>query len=475
MDSIIPIILAGGSGERLWPLSRKSYPKQFSKIINKLSLFQETALRLTTSDKLTFDNNIVLTNSNFRFIVGEQLQEVGVDFGQILIEPQSKNTAPAILAASMLAYKKNNESILLVAPSDHVISNKQKFYNDIEKGLHEVKNGRIVTFGVKPTHAETGYGYLEIQKETRNNVSKIKQFIEKPDKKNAEKMFKTNNFLWNAGIFLFKAKDIISAFKEHEPKMVGLIKSSFENAKQDLDFLRLNSDTWSLVKNISIDYAIMEKVKNLSVVPLSSGWSDLGNWESVWQEMHPDNNGLSLSSNAYADECSNTLLRSEDKNQIIVGLGLKDIIAVAMPDAVLVANKNKTQEIKKIVDLLKKQNISQAEILPKDHRPWGWFESLIISKRFQVKRICVNPGASLSLQSHHHRSEHWIVVEGTAKVIIDKKIKLVTEGESVYVPLGSVHRIENPGKLAIILIEIQTGAYLGEDDIVRYEDKYSRN
>ena len=475
MKKITPVLLAGGSGTRLWPLSRKSYPKQFSNLIGKMSLFQQTALRLTSSKSIDFKKHLTLTNSDYRFIVVEQFQAVGIDPGPILIEPESKNTAPAILSASIYEFKDDPDAILLVAPSDHIISNVAAFHKTIAKACKYVDHGKIVTFGIKPDHPETGYGYLEVLDETVSGAFVLKNFIEKPDLNDAKSMIAEGNFLWNAGIFMFRAKDMIAAFKKHAPELGMLVERAVNCGEPDLGFLRLNSQIWEKCENISIDYAIMERTDNLVALPFSDGWSDLGDWESVRVEMGPDQNGVATSENAYALNCSNTLLRSENDAQNIVGLGLKDIIAVAMPDAVLVAHRNQTQNVKSILNELKLKNVKQAETFPKDHRPWGWFETLAMRGRFQVKRILVNPGAALSLQSHHHRSEHWIVVEGTAKVTVDNEVKLLSEGESVYIPLASVHRLENPGKLPMLLIEVQTGAYLGEDDIIRYEDNYARD
>ena len=475
MNSIIPVLLAGGSGKRLWPLSRKSYPKQFSKIIGNKSLFQQSALRLTTSESIKFEPHITLTNSDFRFIASRQLLDLGILPGPIIIEPESKNTAPAILAASLFAFKKNKEAILIVAPSDHVIDDTQKFHDAINKGLNEVLRGKIITFGIKPTEPKIGYGYIELEKVDFSKPSDIVSFVEKPKTKIAQEMLKKGNYLWNSGIFLFRAKDMIDAFTNFAPTLLSTTKDAFENAMLDLGFLRLNPKAWSLCENTSIDYAIMEKLQNLSVVPFSGLWTDLGDWNEIWKEMEPDENGVSLSLNAHSHNCSNTLLRSENDHQIIFGLGLKDIVAVAMPDAVLIANKEMTQDVEKVVRILESQNISQAKISPKDYRPWGWFEIISTSKKTQVKRIYVNPGAALSLQSHKYRSEHWVVVEGTAKVIINEEEKLLKEGQSVYVPLGAVHRMENQGKQPMILIEVQIGEYLGEDDIIRYEDLYSRD
>ncbi len=476
MASIYPVLLAGGSGTRLWPLSRKSYPKQFSNFIGNKTLFQQSALRMITSDRVKFSSQITVTNSDFRFIVGEQLQEVGIDPGHILIEPEAKNTASAILAASIYSYSKEENAILLVSPSDHQMPDKENFHDVINIGLAQVNKGKLITFGIRPTHPETGFGYLQISSDDieKYGISRVLTFIEKPNRERAEEMLKTGDYLWNAGIFLFKAIDMIKAFQIYAPKTFKLVSNAINSATVDLGFLRLDSESWSQLEDISIDYAIMEKAQNLVSVPYSSKWSDLGGWDAVWSESAKDATGNVTSERAYVVDCKNTLLRSETEGQQVVGLGLENIMAIAMADAVLVANKNEAQNVKKAVDLLKLNKIPQADIFPKDHRPWGWFESLAMGNQFQVKRICVKPGASLSLQSHKYRSEHWVVVEGTVKVTINDKVKFLSEGQSVYVPLNAIHRMENTGKLPMVLIEVQTGTYLGEDDIIRYEDIYSR-
>lgn len=476
MNKIYPVLLAGGSGTRLWPLSRKSYPKQFSRLIGEQTLFQQSALRLTSSKLVEFAPHITLTNSDFRFIVGEQLQSVGIDPGTILIEPQAKNTAPAILAASILAIKNDPDAVLLVAPSDHVIPDSDAFHAAVKKGLNEVAGGKLVTFGITPTHPETGYGYLELSSamDDVSDVELVARFVEKPDLANAERMLKSGNYLWNAGIFLFRAQDMVDAFSVFAADTLALVRQSISDASVDLGFLRLAEHPWSMLDDISIDYAILEKAKNLLAVPYSSGWSDLGGWDAVWSEGEPDDRGNVTTETAHAIDCKNSLLRSESSNQQLVGIGLDNLIAIAMPDAVLVAPKERAQEVKKAVTLLKSQGVSQAEIFPKDHRPWGWFESLALSDSFQVKRIFVKPGAALSLQSHKYRSEHWIVVEGKARVTISDEVKIVEAGQSVYVPFGAKHRMENPGEVPMLLIEVQIGTYFGEDDIVRYDDIYAR-
>ena len=471
MQQITPIILCGGSGSRLWPLSRKSYPKQFVPLVGDKTLFQNSSERLIGKQ---FKNPVIVTNSDYRFIVTEQLQEIGIDPGAILIEPEGRNTAPAILAAALFEYRKNPDAILVVAPSDHIINNVDAFQLAIEEAYQVALGGQLITFGIKPTHPETGFGYLELSKISTSQAVPLKAFVEKPDLASAEKMFQSENFLWNSGIFLFQAKDIIEAFKKYSPSDLDAVNLSLTNSNNDLGFCRLNLSDWIKAENISIDYAIMEKSDNLSVVPFSASWSDLGGWDAVWRENVSNANGVNTSNNATAIGCENSLIRSEDKSIEVVGIGLKNIITVAMKDAVLVADMSKSQDVKKAVDILKEKQARQATQFPKDHRPWGWFESLTIDEKFQVKKIHVHPGASLSLQSHKYRAEHWIVVSGVAEVTIGEEVKLVSENQSVYIPLGAIHRMRNPGENPMELIEVQTGTYFGEDDIFRYDDVYSR-
>jgi mannose-1-phosphate guanylyltransferase/mannose-1-phosphate guanylyltransferase/mannose-6-phosphate isomerase len=472
---ITPVLLCGGSGTRLWPLSRKSYPKQFVGLMGDVTLFQASAQRLSGP---LFGAPVVLTNADFRFIVGEQLSEIGIGPGAVLIEPEGRNTAPAVLAAALWQARQDPDALLLVAPSDHVVPDADAFRQTVAAGIEPARAGQIVTFGIKPTHAETGYGYLELDGEAGDlapTPRALRRFVEKPDARRAAAMVSEGGYLWNAGIFLFSVATILEAFRTHAPQLLAPVGAAVEQSVPDLDFHRLDSKSWAAAEDISIDYAVMEKAGNLTVIPFSAGWSDLGGWDAVWRETGPDARGVALSGHATAIDCDNTLLRSEDDGLEVVGIGLDNIIAVAMPDAVLVADASRAQDVKQAVAALKAKGRKQAESFPKDHRPWGWFESLVIGDRFQVKRIHVHPGAALSLQSHHHRSEHWIVVEGTAKVTVDGEIRLVTENQSIYVPLGAVHRMENPGKVPMVLIEVQTGSYLGEDDIIRYEDVYARD
>ena len=420
---------------------------------------------------------MIVTGNDFRFIVTEQLAACEIAPHAIVIEPEGRNTAPAVLAAALLLARDDPQTLMLVAPSDHVIPDDAAFRAAVQAAAARAQGGDLVTFGITPDRAETGYGYLELgpgADPAATTPQPLARFIEKPDAARAAEMLASGNFLWNAGIFLFTAETLIAAFRQHAPDVMGPVGDAVAGAQSDLGFTRLAPDPWAGAPDISIDYAIMERADNLAVMPYGAGWSDLGGWDAVWQESGPDGAGNVTSDHATAIDCNDTLLRSESPRVELVGIGLRDMIAVATTDAVLVAHKSQAQRVKDAVSALKARGAAQATTFPVDHRPWGWFESLVIGQRFQVKRIHVNPGAALSLQSHHHRSEHWIVVEGTAKVTIDDKVQLITENQSVYIPLGAVHRMENPGKLPMVLIEVQTGSYLGEDDIIRYEDIYAR-
>lgn len=478
IHDVTPVILAGGSGTRLWPLSRKSYPKQFGPLLGDDTLFRSAVRRLSGKGKgFAFARPVVLTNATFRFIVAEQLAQEGVDPQAIMIEPSVRNTAPAILAAALHLVAKNPDAVMLVAPSDQVVPDADAFCAAVSQGLGAANAGDLVTFGIQPTRPETGYGYLKVVAKPDGSGEPIKlaRFVEKPDAVRAAEMLASGDHLWNAGIFLFAAKDLIAAFELHAPDVLMAARPAVEQAEGDLGFFRLAPEPWDKAPDISIDYAIMERASNLSVVPYDSDWSDLGGWDAVWSHTGPDAQGVTVSGGATAIDCSDTLLRSDSEGMELVGIGLSNIIVVAMNDAVLIADKARAQDVKLAVEALKKKGAVQAESFPKDHRPWGWVESLLGGERFQVKRITVQPGQSLSLQSHFHRSEHWIVVEGTAKVTVNEDVTLLTENQSLYVPAGARHRVENPGRIPVVFIEVQTGTYLGEDDIVRYEDRYARS
>ncbi len=467
---ITPVLLCGGSGSRLWPLSRKSYPKQFAKIVGDESLFQASAKRLSGAE---FAAPMVVTAADYRFVVTEQLAAVGLGASATVIEPEGRNTAPAIAAAAVILAQTDPDMLMLVAPSDHVILDVAAFRAAVETASVAAKAGRLVTFGILPNRPETGYGYLELGAAAADGSVDLKRFVEKPELPEAERMVAGGGYLWNAGIFLFSVGAILQAFEAHAPGILAAARGAVASAKTDLHFTRLDGPEWARADATSIDYAVMEKAQNLSVVPFEGRWSDLGDWDAVWRE---DASGADvvLHGAATSIDCKNVLLRSEHEGQQIVGLGVENLIAVAMPDAVLVADKSRAQDVRKIVDRLKDEGRSQADTLPRDYRPWGWFESLALSDRFQVKRITVNPGGRLSLQSHEHRSEHWIVVEGTAQVTIDDTVQSVEANQSVYIPLGAIHRMENLGHEPMVLIEVQTGDYFGEDDIKRYDDVYAR-
>ncbi|QIE55614.1 mannose-1-phosphate guanylyltransferase/mannose-6-phosphate isomerase [Pikeienuella piscinae] len=468
---IHPVILCGGSGTRLWPSSRAAFPKQFSPLLGAESLYQTTLRRLSGEG---FAAPLVMTAADFRFLAMEQAAAIGLMDAQVMIEPVGRNTAAAVLVAA-LSLASDPEALMLVAPSDHVIADVTAFHAAVEVGVEAARAGRLVTFGVPPTRAETGYGYLELLKPaTEGEAAEVTRFVEKPDAARAAEMAVSGRHLWNAGVFLMRVGDVIAAFERYAPELVAPCRAALDSAAEDLGFLRLGPE-YAEAEDISIDFAVMEKADRLAAAPLDAGWSDLGAWDALWEAAERDANGVAISGPAIAKDCRDTLLRTEEPGMTLIGLGLDRIVAVAMRDAVLVADMDRAQEVKGLVAELKAAGIQQATDYPRFHRPWGWYETLCMDSRFQVKRICVKPGGLLSLQSHVHRSEHWVVVAGTAKVTVGEEVKLLTENQSVYIPLGAVHRMENPGKLPMYLIEVQTGAYLGEDDIIRYEDIYDRN
>lgn len=475
INEIHPVLLCGGGGTRLWPVSRKSYPKQFASLLGEESLFQASARRLHGEG---FASPSVVTSGDYRFVVMEQLARLEIAPADILIESTARNTAASICAAAMMLEARESGALMLVAPSDHIIPDAARFRAAVEAAITTAQAGRLVTFGICPDRPEIGYGWLELierpNPESDTVPQLLKAFVEKPGHDVAEQFLADGMHLWNSGIFLFTTTAILDAVRRYLPETLMAVRMAVDNATRDLSFTRLAAEPWDRLASISIDKAVMERADNLSVIPYGGEWSDLGDWEAVWRETEADAKGVAVRGMTTAIDCSDTLLYAANEEQQLVGIGLTDIIAVAMTDAVLVAHKDRAQDVRKAVDILTIQGVDQAKTLPRDYRPWGWYESLIIAKRFQVKRIVVHPGASLSLQSHCHRAEHWIVVAGTAEVTIGETVQIVTENQSVYIPLGAIHRVANPGKLQLTLIEVQTGSYLGEDDIVRYEDKYAR-
>jgi mannose-1-phosphate guanylyltransferase / mannose-6-phosphate isomerase len=471
MTKITPVLLCGGSGTRLWPLSRKSYPKQFVPLTGEVTLFQAAAQRLAGPG---FAAPVIVTNSDFRFIVADALADIACTPAAIMIEPAARNTAPAILAAALHLATHDASAMLLVAPSDHVIPDAAAFRAAVAAALPAAEAGQIVTFGITPDRAETGYGWLQLAGPAGDRPVPLRAFVEKPAAARAAQMLADGQHLWNAGIFLMRADTLLAAVTAHAPDLLPPVQQALDHAVRDIGFLRLDAAAWAAVPDISIDYAVMERAANIVAMPYGGGWSDLGDWQAVWRESAADAGGNVLAGAVTAMDCHGSLLRSEADSVTLVGIGLENIVAIAMPDAVLVADKSRAQEVKQAVAALKAKGARQAETFPRDHRPWGWFETLALGERFQVKRIVVHPGAALSLQSHVHRAEHWIVVSGTARVTVDASVTLVTENQSVYIPLGAKHRLENPGKVPMVLIEVQTGTYLGEDDITRYEDVYAR-
>jgi mannose-1-phosphate guanylyltransferase/mannose-6-phosphate isomerase len=471
MSLIHPVILCGGSGTRLWPISRKAYPKQFAPLVGRDSLYQMTLKRFAAEG---FAAPLVMTGDTFRFMATDQAAESGLGDARVVVEPMGRDTAPAILTAALML-EETPDALMLVAPSDHVITDLAAFHAAVQKGAAAARAGAFVTFGITPDRPETGYGYLELGAPAGDgDAVPLRSFREKPDLPTAQAMLAAGGYLWNAGIFLMRVGDLIAAFDAHASDLIGPCRAAIAEGAEDLGFFRLDTEAYGQVRAISFDYAIMERAEHVMAVPLDGGWSDLGAWDTLWQAADPDAQGNATIGPVTAIDCRDSYLRSETEGMQLVGLGLDGVVAVAMPDAVLVADKSRAQDVKAVVDTLRAARVAQADDYPRFHRPWGWYETLCLDSRFQVKRIMVKPGGVLSLQSHHHRSEHWIVVAGTAEVTIGEDTRLVTENEGVYIPLGAVHRMANPGKLPMYLIEVQTGAYLGEDDIVRYEDIYNR-
>jgi len=464
-----PIILSGGSGTRLWPLSRPLYPKQFIALHTDKTLFQETAIRLK---KIGLDAPSVVCNEEHRFIVAENMRMIDHDVQDIILEPVGRNTAPAIATAALSALKNDADAILLVLPADHVIENLDAFGSAVQTAKELAEKGHLVTFGIKPTEAHTGYGYIESGDEIGHGSYKIAAFKEKPDEKTAQEFLESGKYLWNSGMFCFKASAFIEELEQHHTEIVAHAKAALDNSEKDLDFIRLESKSFEKCEDISIDYAVMEKTENGAMVSLDANWNDVGSWDAVWEvsEKNEDNNVCI--GDVITKKTKNCFIRGRHK--LVCTLGLEDTIVVDTQDALLVASKEHVQEVKDIVADLKKDDRKEAKHHRTVYRPWGHYDSICFGERDQVKRISVKPGAKLSLQKHFHRSEHWVVVKGTARVTKGEEVLTISENESVYLPVGIVHALENPGKIMLELIEVQTGSYLGEDDIVRLEDIYGR-
>lgn len=466
---IYPVILAGGAGTRLWPVSRKSYPKQFAQVIEGQSLFQRTVARISAAG---FAKPMVITGEDYRFIARQQLADIETSASELVIEPVGRNTAAAILTAALIR-KAEPDAILAILPSDHTIADESAFRRCLKKAARLAAKGTIVTLGVQPDHAATCFGYLKVEGGNQDALM-ISEFTEKPQSSRAQEMLASGEWLWNSGMFMFRVDTVLNAFETHAPEMFAPVEAALALGGHDLGFRRLSEDAFARCQNISFDHAIMEQFGECVALELTCGWSDLGSWTALKdREKADDRNNVTLG-DATAIECEGTLLKSDNPDVKLVGLGLKYIVAVATDDGILVADASHSPKVGQVVETLRAEGAQQADGFRRCHRPWGYYETLSLGPRFQVKRIMVEPEAKLSLQSHLHRAEHWVVVSGSAIVTVGDEEKLLSENESTYIPLGAVHRLENPGKLPLHLIEVQSGCYLGEDDIIRYEDIYDR-
>ena len=466
---IIPIILAGGSGTRLWPLSRKIHPKQFISLVNETSLFQDTLTRLP---KEALDP-IVICNEDHRFLVAEQAREINVTLNCIILEPIGRNTAPAIALAAIKVLNDFENPILIVLAADHKIENKSAFHDAIKIAHKLAENNKLVTFGIIPKSAETGYGYIEIEKKDKAEYFDIKSFVEKPNQKNAINFFNSGNYLWNSGMFMFNASIYLSELNKFEPEILTSCKKSLSNEFKDLEFIRIDKKEFCKSPNQSIDYAVMEKTNKAKVVPLDAGWSDVGSWDALMDSKIKDSLGNVVEGDVTLDQVKNSYLYSTSR--LVAASNIADLIVIDTQDALLVTTRDNSLSIKNIVKKLKKNKRTEIENHRKVYKPWGYYDSIDTGYNFQVKRILVNPGAKLSLQKHLHRAEHWVVVSGVAKITCGKKIYNLEKNQSTYIPKGEIHRLENIENYPLEIIEVQTGNYLGEDDIIRLKDDYQRN
>ncbi|MES2403714.1 MAG: mannose-1-phosphate guanylyltransferase/mannose-6-phosphate isomerase [Pseudomonadota bacterium] len=466
-----PVILSGGSGTRLWPLSRNNLPKQFLVLSGDATLFQQTVAR--TRALAGVGAPIVVCSEEHRFLVAEQLRALNVEGASILLEPMPRNTAPAIALAAWQALANNAEAMLLVLPADHLIGDTSSFAEAVGKALPLAEQDWLVTFGIRPEAPETGFGYIKRAETVGAAGFRVECFVEKPDAATARKYVEAGDYEWNSGMFLFKASRYLDELQQHAPAIHAASKAAFEKAKADLDFVRADKGAFAASPDTSIDYAVMEKTTRAAVVPVSCAWSDIGSWDALWAASQRDGDGNRLEGDVIAIDSRNCFVRGTDR-RLVAALGLEDIVIVDTPDAVLVAPRTRVQDVKRLVERIKAAGRQEHMFHRKVYRPWGSYDSIDMGDRFQVKRITVKPGAALSLQKHHHRAEHWVIVSGTAEVTRNDEVFLVAENESTFLPLGAVHRLRNPGKVPLELIEVQSGSYLGEDDIVRLEDVYGR-
>ena len=471
LGPIVPVILSGGSGTRLWPVSRESFPKQLWPLISDHTMLQETALRGVGPG---FAPPVVVCNQDHRFLIAEQMRAAGIEGATIVLEPVGRNSAPAIAAAALLVAERDPESVLWMMAADAAIQRKDALHVALDRAVVAARAGRIVTFGMQPHRAETAYGYLEVGPELTEapGVHALSRFVEKPDAARAAELAGSGRYLWNSGMFVFKVSTLLEELGRYAPDVLAAVRAAVQGRRQDLDFIRLDAAAFAACPNISLDYAVAERTHRAAVVPADLGWSDVGSWDALWEQSPKDGAGNAAVGDVLLEGASNCFVRSDGILTAVVGL--QDVVVVVTTDAVLAMHRDRAQDVKRVVDRLRAAGRHEAVAHNRVYRPWGFYESLILTDRFQVKRIVVTPGQKLSLQKHFHRAEHWVVVSGAALVTIDGEERLVQENESAYLPLGCVHRMENPGRIPLTLIEVQSGSYLGEDDIVRFEDTYGR-
>ncbi len=479
-----PVILCGGSGTRLWPMSREHYPKQLLRLVGEDSLLQATLRRLQglqPGEGFALADPLLISNEAHRFLVAEQMRQAGLDGAGIILEPVGRNTAPAVTLAAEQVVREADDGLLLVMPADHVIADRAAFHRAVCQGLPFAAAGKMVTFGIVPTHAETGYGYIKRGQALGGEAHGIERFVEKPDADTAAEFVSSGDYLWNSGMFLFRASAWLEAIAEYRPDIARQGKAAMDGLSRDLDFIRVDAQAFARCPSDSIDYAVMEQVTSLHpearhqgvVIPLDAGWSDVGSWQSLWEVGDKNAQGNVVAGDVYLHDTQDSLVLAE--RRVVATIGLRDMVVIETPDAVLVADKAAAQDVKQVVGRLKDDARQEAVSHRRVYRPWGSYEGIDVGERFQVKRIVVAPGARLSLQMHHHRAEHWIVVRGTARVTRGEEQFLLSENQSTYIPLGTTHRLENPGTIPLEIIEVQSGSYLGEDDIVRLDDQYGRD